>query len=240
MRMLTRRFALALALLGVSSRVDAQPRRPAPRAPARPALTDYRVVAGDTCASIAQRMYRDVRRTNLIHENNPALGRPPHRLRPGTVLRLPRAAPTRTEPDAILTQTQNSVEIGAPTGRRARGLDPLFRGTTVSTGSASTAEVTFADETQLRMSEQTTVVILGESNTRVRRLAGAGDTTLVRGTLRAFLDNLAAPAAPVAPIAPARPGLVVARRPPPRCPRSRACGWCRCDGPRAYDRSRSL
>ncbi|MFO0631050.1 MAG: LysM peptidoglycan-binding domain-containing protein, partial [Polyangiales bacterium] len=146
---MTRRLALVLALLGASSPARAQPRRPAPRAPARPALVDYRVLPGDTCAAIAQRLYRDVRRTNLIHENNPALGRPPHRLRPGQVLRLPRAAPTRAEPDAILTQTLNTVEIGAPTGRRARGLDPLFRGTTVSTGSASTAEVTFADETQL-------------------------------------------------------------------------------------------
>lgn len=209
---MTRRLALVLALLGASSAVDAQPRRPAPRAPARPALMDYRVLPGDTCAAIAQRLYRDVRRTNLIHENNPSLGRPPHRLRPGQVLRLPRAAPTRTEPDAILTQTLNTVEIGAPTGRRARGLDPLFRGTTVSTGSASTAEVTFADETQLRMSEQTTVVILGESNTRVRRLAGAGDTTLVRGTLRAFLENLSAP-----PAAPA-PGRPTAARPAVRAP----------------------
>lgn len=210
---MTRRLALVLALLGASSTVGAQPRRPAPRAPARPALIDYRVLPGDTCAVIAQRLYRDVRRTNLIHENNPSLGRPPHRLRPGQVLRLPRAAPTRTEPDAILTQTLNTVEVGAPTGRRARGLDPLFRGTTVSTGSASTAEVTFADETQLRMSEQTTVVILGESNTRVRRLAGAGDTTLVRGSLRAFLDNLSAPAA--APV-PGRPA--VAARPVARAP----------------------
>lgn len=210
---MTRRLALALALLTASSTARAQPRRPAPRAPARPALMDYRVLPGDTCASIAQRLYRDVRRTNLIHENNPSLGRPPHRLRPGQVLRLPRAAPTRTEPDAILTQTLNTVEIGAPTGRRARGLDPLFRGTTVSTGSASTAEVTFADETQLRMSEQTTVVILGETNTRVRRLAGAGDTTLVRGTLRAFLENLSAP--PAAP-APGRPAA--AARPAARAP----------------------
>lgn len=209
---MTRRLALALALLGASTEVAAQPRRPAPRAPARPALMDYRVLPGDTCAAIAQRLYRDVRRTNLIHENNPSLGRPPHRLRPGQVLRLPRAAPPRAEPDAILTQTLNTVEIGAPTGRRARGLDPLFRGTTVSTGSASTAEVTFADETQLRMSEQTTVVILGESNTRVRRLAGAGDTTLVRGTLRAFLENLSAP-----PAAPA-PGRPPAARPAVRAP----------------------
>ena len=210
---MTRRLALVLALLGASSELRAQPRSPAPRAPARPALMDYRVLPGDTCVAIAQRLYRDVRRTNLIHENNPSLGRPPHRLRPGQVLRLPRAAPTRTEPDAILTQTLNTVEIGAPTGRRARGLDPLFRGTTVSTGSASTAEVTFADETQLRMSEQTTVVILGESNTRVRRLAGAGDTTLVRGSLRAFLGNLSAPAAAPVPGRPPAAARPVARPP---------------------------
>lgn len=201
---MSRRLALTLALCLAPLALSAQPRRPAPRA-RPPAMTNYRVAQGDTCASIAQRVYRDVRRTHLIHENNPSLGRPPHRLRPGMTLRLPRAAPRRTEPDAILTETRNVVEIGAPAARRARGLDPLFRGTTVSTGSSSTAEVTFADETQLRMSEQTTVVILGESNTRVRRLARAGDTTLVRGTLRAFLDDLSAPPTPAAAAAPARP-----------------------------------
>lgn len=207
------RFTLALAVCFAPAVVDAQPRGPAPRAPA---LTDYRVAAGDTCASIALRVYRDVRRTNLIHENNPSLGRPPHRLRPGMVLRLPRAAPRRTEPDAILTETRNVVEIGAPAARRARGSDPLYRGTTVSTGSSSTAEVTFADESQLRLSEQTTVVILGESNTRVRRLARAGDTTLVRGSLRAFLDDLSAPPPPPPSAAASAPPVVAAR--PARAP----------------------
>jgi hypothetical protein len=213
------RYRLALILALVPTAAVAQPRRSQPAA--RPALIDYRVLPGDTCAAIALRLYRDVRRTNLIHENNPSLGRQPHRLRPGMTLRLPRAAPARgVAPDAILTQTENVVEIGAPTAHRARAQDPLFRGTTVSTGSSSAAEVTFADETQLRLSEQTTVVILGETNTRVRRLATARDTTLVRGTLRAFLENLSAPATPAVPAAPAAPGrparVVTPRRPPAR------------------------
>lgn len=219
---MTRRLAPALALLLAATTARAQPRRPTPSA-----LVDYRVVAGDTCASIAQRVYRDVRRTNLIHENNRGLGPPPHRLRPGTVLRLPRAATVRgNSPDAILTQTQNLVEVGAPSARPAHALDPLFRGTTVSTGTSSAAEVTFADETQLRLSEQTTVVILGETNTRVRRLATARDTTLVRGTLRAFLENLSAPQTP-APAAPtarrpvARPVRAPARPLAIRTPRGR-------------------
>lgn len=159
--------------------------------PPAPDIIEVRVLRGDTCSAIARRLYRNSARTDLIHQNNPWMGPPPHRLREGTVLRVPRTIPITAAPDATLTGTHNQVEIYAPDPRRPRGNDPLFRGMRVNTLERSSAEVTFADETQLRLAEQTLVVILGETNTRVRRLATAQDTTLERGELVAFLGALA-------------------------------------------------
>lgn len=222
-------WLLPLSLALLSRPLGAQP-RPAPRPTARPAaapavqLRPYRVQAGDTCVGIATARYRNGARTDLIHAYNPTLGPPPHRLRVGQVLQLPDRVPSASTPlpAAVLTETQNRVEVINDSGTRVgHRNDPLFRGTRVSTLERASAEVTFADETQLRLSEQTLVVILGESNTRVRRLARASDTVLERGTLRAFLGSLgrgAEPEAvtPVAPAAPQRPARRVVRPAPRR------------------------
>jgi len=229
---MTRRRAAVMALLGlaVTGSVGAQPRptpaRPQPAQPAATATRPYTVQAGDTCAGIAATRFRDRARTDLVHRFNPGLGPPPHRLRVGQVLQLPTRVPVERGPIpvALITQTQNRVELlQEDRTRAAQRLDPLFRGTRLSTLDRASAEVTFADETQIRLSEQTLVVILGDTNTRVRRLATARDTVLERGTLRAFLGTLAgdAPAAPATPVTPvaAVPGRPVVRRPAPARPR---------------------
>lgn len=224
---------VALSGLCLAAPVAAQPRpaarpRPAALRAAPPVpVTAYTVRPGDTCASIAGARYRDRARTDLVHTYNPGLGPPPHRLRPGQTLQLPTRVPAARGPlpVALVTQTRNRVELSQDDRTRpAQALDPLFRGNRVSTLERASAEVTFADETQIRLSEQTLVVILGDTSSRVRRLATARDTVLQRGTLRAFLGTLAgdapataapAPAAPAA--APARPtARPVVRRTPPR------------------------
>ncbi len=52
-------------------------------------MRTYTVQEGDTCGSIARRFFGNSRAYGLIHENNPNLGPMPHRLQPGTTLRIP-------------------------------------------------------------------------------------------------------------------------------------------------------
>lgn len=150
----------------------------------------YVVRPGDTCVRIARERYGDSRATAFIHAANPNLGPPPHRLRPGTTLVLPPRATGTNVPDALLTAVHNTVEVQTPAPRPGRPNDPLYRGMRVNAEARSSAEVTFADETQLQLSERTLVVILGETSSRVARTASARDTVLERGALTAFLAGI--------------------------------------------------
>ena len=181
------RRALALALALAPGLAAAQP---APAAPVR-----YVVRPGDTCVRIARHHYGDSRATVFIHAANPDMGPTPHRLRPGTTLTLPPRRTGAAAPDALLTAVHNRVEVQAPAPRPGRANDALYRGMRVNTEERSTAEVTFADETQLQLAERTLIVILGETSTRVQRDASARDTVLERGALTAFLTGLDGPRA---------------------------------------------
>lgn len=217
-----RRGALrgAIAALLAASVAGAQPRRNPPRrppAPARPMeFTEVTVRAGETCEAVARRVYRAPTRTDVIHQYNPGVCPPQRRLTAGLVLRLPRRLPPapRPAPVAFVTAVSNTVRVqtqAAAEPRAATTNDALFRGTRVSTEAESSAELTFRDETQLRLYESTLVVILGDTSSRVRRTATARDTTLINGSLRAFLGALAhGPAAPAQPVI-----SIVGRRPPP-------------------------
>lgn len=155
-----------------------------------PTSTSYTVKAGDTCAAIAKRTYGDARYVDLIHTANPNMGSPPHALKPGTVLILPPkpgAAPAG--PDARVTWLRNQVEVRNPDPHPAKKDDPLLRGNRVGTKASSAADVTFRDETQLKLSENTLIVILGDEQARAARVAGS-ETTLVTGSLRSRLAEL--------------------------------------------------
>jgi hypothetical protein len=150
------------------------------------------VRAGDSCASIAQRYYGDPRLVELLHAANPELGAKPapHTLVPGGVIVVPPKPPPRTGPDANLTAVRNQVEVLAPDPKPGRANDPLFRGNRVSTQASSAADVTFRDETQVKLGERTLVIILGDSRSaaaKVDPLRPGVETTLVTGNLRAFL-----------------------------------------------------
>ena len=155
----------------------------------------YTVVRGDTCAAIAARFYGDSRLVDIIHAANPGMGPAPHSLKPGRVLVLPpRSAVSPAGPDARLTRTRNVVEVHAPEPRSGKPNDPLFRGNRVGTKERSTADVTFRDETQVKLGENSLVVILGDAQARATRLdarSPAIETTLVTGSLRARLSELA-------------------------------------------------
>lgn len=140
---------------------------------------------------------------------------------PGTAPPPATAGGSRPSPVAWLTAVSNAVQVQTqPTAqpRAARSNNALFRGTRVSTEAQSSAELTFQDETQLRLYESTLVVILGDTSTRVRRTATARDTTLVNGSLRAFLGDLAHGPGGSAPVVVGPVIGIVGRRPPPRRP----------------------
>ncbi len=178
----TRAFALLLAL-GLAT-----PAR------AAPPLVDYVVQEGDTCEKIARKVYGSSRHLRLLHANN-ELGPPPHRLKAGMVLKIPQsaedtpAAPKPAAPDATLTFLRNEVDAFTPEQHPGRRDEPLLRGHRVNTHAASSAEITFADESRIQLGEQSLIVILGSTSAQSR--GKPEDTTLVTGSLRAHLGALA-------------------------------------------------
>lgn len=172
----------ALAASGVVLAAEPDPNGPRPG-------TTYKTRKGDTCVSIVVRAYGDRRRIDLMHKANPALGPMPHTLVEGTELVLPVATtPAAASPDAKLGAVRNVVRVEVPERKPGKVDDPLYRGNRVSTEQRSGADVLFRDESQLRLGEQTLVIILGDSKGRTREVSQ--DTTLVSGELTARLAKL--------------------------------------------------
>lgn len=145
----------------------------------------HTVKANETCAGLAQQYYGDPRLVDVIHRANPTLQTPPpHVLREGMTIVIPPKPPPLTGPDAQLTTVKNQVEILSPETKPGRANDPLFKGNRVSTQAASSADVTFRDETQVRLGERTLVVILGDSKAAALPVT---ETRLVTGNLRTFM-----------------------------------------------------
>ncbi len=155
-------------------------------------IIEYTVVAGDNCGRIAQRMWGNARRYDIIHSYNPDMGPPPHQLIAGTVLHLPRVATDASAlPDARVTAAERSVTARpstAETWRAAAVGLPLYRGWHVTTEERSSAELTFRDTSVIAMRADTLVIIFGDAAGRVRR--GGTEATLDHGTMRTALGAL--------------------------------------------------
>lgn len=149
---------------------------------------EYTVREGDTCAAIAGRVFGNRRRYDIIHRYNPNMGAPPHRLVVGSTLTLPR----NTGPDARITAFRREVQARQPSATdwrsASRGLG-LFRGWRVNTLEESTAELTFQDDSQVHMRENTLIIIYGGSDESARRVTTTR-AELQRGTLRSHLGAL--------------------------------------------------
>ena len=149
---------------------------------------DYVVQPGDTCARIAERFFGDKRKWNLIHENNPGMGPTPHRLKPGSVLRLPHVD---QGPDAKVTDVQRIVQARAPKDpewERARRGKELYRGWRVNTLERAAADVTFRDGSVVQMRQNTLIIIYGDVYRAARRRTT--EASLERGALRSRLGEL--------------------------------------------------
>ena len=156
-------------------------------APAPP-LHDYLVVPGDSCWSIAEKLFGDGQKYTLIHKYND-LGPLPHVLKPGQLIKVPAA--TRG-PEAKLDWLQKDVKAKPPwdLGWRQAARDmPLWRLFRLSTGGGSAASILFADKSQLRMREKALLVIYGPATNRpvaATRQVGH-EVQLEQGTLRGGL-----------------------------------------------------
>jgi hypothetical protein len=160
----------------------------APATDADVELYDYTVKKGDSCASIAKRVFGNRKAYDRIHKHNPGMGPTPHKLVPGTVLKLPRE---KSKPDAQVTATERQVEARSPsdTGWKTAGQGfDLFRGWRVSTLERAFAEVTFRDSSRIYMRENTLVIIYGGTEGSARRTSTTAK--LDKGALRSRLGEL--------------------------------------------------
>jgi phage tail protein X len=207
---MTRSKVFALLVLAVALGRDAHDARAddgLPSPATSPAPPTHTVKKGDTCAAIAQRYYGDSRLVDVLHRANAALASTPspHNLREGMILVIPplpagaTGAPA-SAPDAQLTTVKNHVEVQNPETKEGKPNDPLFRGNRVSTEASSAADVTFRDETQVKLGERTLVIILGDARSAAAplRTRDAAQATLVTGNLRAWMSGTPLDAAAIA------------------------------------------
>lgn len=134
-------------------------------------MRSYTVREGDSCGSIARRVYGNSRRYDLIHQHNPELGPMPHDLEPGTVLSLPDVQ-VSSGAEATVTAARRQVRgqpPQAPDWDAVRVGQELDRGWRVSTGERSSADLTFQSSAVAHVREQTLVIVYGGGAQRVRR-----------------------------------------------------------------------
>ncbi len=149
----------------------------------------YVTQEGDSCPKVAARFFGDRDAYHHIHRYNKGLGPTPHNFPVGTVLILP---VLKRDPDAWVTGLWGAVKAKAPSNKiwkeARRGMD-LFRAWRVNSQEQASAEITFKDNSQIRMRENTIVIIYGGNRTKSRRIVQ--QTELETGALRANLGALA-------------------------------------------------
>ncbi|WNG45680.1 LysM peptidoglycan-binding domain-containing protein [Archangium minus] len=147
----------------------------------------YVVQPGDTCGSVARKVFGDVTVGSAkLHALN-KMGPPPHELKPGTVLRI------KGDPDARLTFIRpevNAKRAGKVEWRQANTGQGLWRLDSVNTLREAGAEVTFKDLTRLQMNENALVVIYGQAPKASDAVKKSGAVELLQGELNVSLAEL--------------------------------------------------
>ena len=148
----------------------------------------YTVTAGDDCISIATKQLGSRAGIPALHKANPQLGAMPHKLKAGQVLTIP---DLKTPSDAKLSATRGAVKVREPANpswnNGQRGME-LFRAWRVNTQTQASAEITFRNNSQIDMREDTVVIIYGAEATKTRIDSAA--VQLESGALRARLGEL--------------------------------------------------
>ncbi|WP_257458607.1 FecR domain-containing protein [Archangium lipolyticum] len=147
----------------------------------------YVVQPGDTCGSVARKVFGDVTVGSAkLHALN-KMGPPPHELKPGSVLRI------KGDPDARLTFIKpevNAKRAGKVEWREANTGQGLWRLDSVNTLREAGAEVTFRDLTRLQMNENALVVIYGKATQAADKVKKSGAVELLQGELNVSLAEL--------------------------------------------------
>ncbi len=158
----------------------------------------YTVEPDQGCGEIAEKVYGVRRAFPRIHAHNPDLGPRPHRFQVGQRIVLSKigAIWLPEEPvvsaDANLTQIQRQVDTREASEAEwtpgAIGQD-LFHNWRVSTHDESSAEITFRNESVVRLNENTLVIINARQDQGPSRRR-TYESQLERGTLRSRLGEL--------------------------------------------------
>lgn len=147
----------------------------------------YVVQPGDTCGSVGRKVFGDATVGSAkLHALN-KMGAPPHRLEPGSVLRI------KGDPDARLTFVRpevNSKRAGKVEWLQANTGQGLWRLDSVNTLREAGAEVTFRDLTRLQMNENALVVIYGQAPQATDKVKKSGAVELLQGELSLSLAEL--------------------------------------------------
>lgn len=150
----------------------------------------YVVQAGESCWSIAIKLFADGRKYDVIHRYND-LGTLPHILKPRMKLCFPATTP---EPDATVLWKRKSVEARPPRTVDWRNVYEdmaLWKLYHVRTHKNSLAGIRFRDRSNLALRELSRIVIYGQSAQRIRFQALAQRTIEVQeGTIRGGLASL--------------------------------------------------
>ena len=150
----------------------------------------YTVSRGESCWSIALKVYGKGEQYRLIHRFND-LGPLPHILKAGQKIRLPVGGAL---PTARVSWMEKEVLAKAPTmldwleATRDMGLWKLYK---VTTGKGSSAGIQFEDASSLRMRERALLVIYGAAASKSKLKKKRGTEVVVeRGTVRGGLASL--------------------------------------------------
>ncbi len=147
----------------------------------------YVVRDGDSCLGIANRELGDPAKLEVLHAANPQLGKLPHKLVAGQLLKLPGGGPAAA--DAHLRTMRGRVEVqpaGTEQWDTGTSNQQLFRTWRVGTRDRSTAKLEFLDLSTIDMREDTVVMIFGSTSGRAATLR----TQLDRGVLRTRMAAL--------------------------------------------------
>jgi len=171
---------LTAAAVAVGSMAAASPAR------AQVETTEYTVQEGDTCESIADEYYDHEGGCELIEKYNTSGGEAPS-YEAGEVLELPTKV---VKPEAHVDQRYGPVRSREPDREWESAVvgQELFESWRVNTLDTARAQLGFRDRSELKMREQTLVIIYGGSREKTQRTRQRAE--LEEGKLRSRLSEL--------------------------------------------------
>jgi len=167
-------------------------------ATAKGKVITYTVQPGDSIWSIAEAFYGSGSKYKIIYKNNTFIGSPPYILKPGQVLTLPIG---EVSPEAQVDWLRREGKAKPPRAldwldaSRKMNLWKLYK---VSTGDESAVHIVFEDQSDLRLGDESLLVIYGSAKaTAATKRREKTRVLLEKGTARGGLAALDAGSEPL-------------------------------------------